>query len=112
MDYRAQPISTDNEAGLWICNGYPVDMMKNTGRYPAKLGNGILLSVKEENMTREGTMGAEGKSKGNERKKPEIERRRQFSANLRHLKKTPSAKARWDKNKATPYPKQAHEDTK
>ena len=32
----------------------------NTGRYPVKLGNGTLLSVKEENMIREGTSGAEG----------------------------------------------------
>ena len=48
--------------------GRVMDKMINTGRYRVKLGNGTLLSVKEENMIREGTRGAEGKHKGNERK--------------------------------------------
>ena len=50
--------------------------MINTGRYPVKLGNGTLLSVKEGNMIREGTRGAEGKHKGNERKELDQQRRR------------------------------------
>ena len=45
-----------------------MDKMRNTGRYPVKLRNGTLPSVKEENMIQEDTRGAEGKEKGNERK--------------------------------------------
>ena len=64
--------------------GRVTDKMINTGlgRYPLKRGNGTLLSVKEENMIREGTRGAEGKHKGNERKELDQQRRRQ-----RNLKK-------------------------
>ena len=56
--------------------GRVMDQLKNTGRYPVKLGNGTMLSVKEENMIREGTRGAEGKNKGNERKELDQQRRR------------------------------------
>ena len=81
-----------------------MDKMINTGRYPVKLGNGTLISVKEENMIREGTRGAEGKNKGNERKELELKRRRQ-----RKLKKILSAKTHWKKNKANkPYSRQGH----
>ena len=76
----------------------------NTGRYPVKLGNGTLLSVKEGNMIREGTSGAEGKQKGIERKDLVLKRRRQ-----RKLKRILSAKAHWKKNKARrPYARQGH----
>ena len=44
--------------------GRVMDKMIKTGRYPVKLGNGTLLSIKEENMIREGTRGAEGSIKG------------------------------------------------
>ena len=81
-----------------------MDKMINTGRYPVKLGNGTLLSVKEENMIREGTKGVEGKHKGNERKDLDQKRRRQ-----RKLKKTRSAKTHWKKNKANkPHSRQGH----
>ena len=62
--------------------------MINTGSYLVKLGNGTLPSVKEENMIREGTGGAEGKEKGNERKELALKRRSQ-----RRRKKILSAKA-------------------
>ena len=45
-----------------------MDQKNKKGRYPVKLEDGTLLSVKEENMIREDTRGAEGKNKGNERK--------------------------------------------
>ena len=81
-----------------------MDKMINTGRYPVKLGNGTLISVKEENMIREGTRGAEGKHKGNERKKLDQQRGRQ-----RKLKKTRSSKTHWKKNKANkPHSRQGH----
>ena len=67
--------------------GRVMDKLINTGRYPVKLGNGTMLSVKEENMIREGTRGAEGKHKGNERRELDLKRRRR-----RKLKKTRSAK--------------------
>ena len=84
--------------------GRVMDKMINTGRYPVKLGNGTLLSVKEENMIREGTRGAEGKYKGNERKEFDQHRRR-----LRQIKKIRSAKTHWKKNKANkPLSRQGH----
>ena len=68
--------------------------------------NGTLLLVKEENMIREGTRGAEGKHKGNERKEFDQYRRRQ-----RILKKTRSAQTHWKKNKVnTPHFRQGHKD--
>ena len=83
-----------------------MDKMINTGRYPAKLGNGTVLSVKEENMIREGTRGAEGKNKGTERKDFELKRRRQ-----KKLKKIRKAKTHWGKNKANkPHSRQGHKD--
>ena len=55
-------------------------------------------------MIREGTKGAEGKHKGNERKEVDQHRRRQ-----RKLKKTRCAKAHWKKNKANkPHFRQGH----
>ena len=75
-----------------------------TGRYSVKLGNGSVPLVKEENMIREGTRGAEGKHKGNERKVLDQQRRR-----LRQLKKIRSAKTHWKKNKANkPHSRQGH----
>ena len=65
-----------------------------------------MLSVKEENMIREGTRGAEGKHKGNDRKELDLNRRRQ-----RKLKKTRSAKTHWKKNKANKlHSRQRHKD--
>ena len=86
--------------------GRVMDKKISTGRYPVKLGNGTLLSIKEENMIREGTKGAEGKYKGNERKEFDQHRRRQ-----RKLKKTRSAKTHWKKNKVNkPHSRQGHKD--
>ena len=80
--------------------------MMKTGRYPVKLGNGTVLLVKEGNMIREGTRGAEGKTKGTERKDFELKRRRQ-----RKLKKISKATAHWGKNKANkPHSRQGHKD--
>ena len=65
-----------------------------------------MLSVKEENMIRKGTRGAEGKNKGNERNELDQHRRRQ-----RKLKKIRSAKTHWKKNKANkPHSRQGHKD--
>ena len=72
-----------------------MDKTISTGRYPVKLGNGTLLSIKEENMIRESTKGAEGKYKGNERK--ELVQHRKFQ---RRLKKIRSAKTHWKIHKA------------
>ena len=86
--------------------GRVMDKKISTGRYPVKLGNGTLLSIKEENMIREGTKGAEGKYKGNERKEFDQHRRRQ-----RKLKKTRSAKTHWKKNKVNKtHSRQGHKD--
>jgi hypothetical protein len=86
--------------------GRVMDKMINAGRYPVKLGNGTVLSVKEENMIREGTRGAEGKNKGTERKDLELQRRRQ-----RKLKKIRSAKTHWVKYKVNkPHSGQGHKD--
>ena len=68
---------------------------RDTGHYPVKLGNGTMLSVKAENMIREGTKGAEGKNKGNERKELELKRRCQ-----RKLKEIRSAHTHWMKDTA------------
>ena len=57
-------------------------------------------------MIREGTRGAEGKNKGNEKKEFKIEKRRQ-----RQLTKLLRSQAYWAKHKATkPYPRQGHEE--
>ena len=57
-------------------------------------------------MIREGTRGAEGKHKGNERKEFDLHKRR-----LRKLKKTRSTKTHWKKNKAhKPHSRQGHKD--
>ncbi len=83
-----------------------MDKMINTGRYPAKLGNGTLPSVKEENMIREGTRGSEGKEKRNERKELALLRR-----SRRRMKKILSAKTHLKKNKANgPYSRRGHRD--
>jgi len=86
--------------------GRVMDQLKNTGRYPVKLGNGTMLSVKEENMIREGTRGAEGKNKGNERK--ELDQHRKFQ---RRLKKIRNAKTHWKIHKANQlHFRQGHKD--
>ena len=65
-----------------------------------------MLSVKEGNLIREGTRGAEGKQKGNERKELDQQRRRQ-----RKIKKTRSAKTKWKKYMANkPHSRQGHKD--
>ena len=79
---------------------------RDTGRYPVKLGNGTMLSVKAENMRREGTKGAEGKNKGNERKELELKRRSQ----RKQKKKIRSAHTHWMKDTAhKPYLRQGQE---
>ena len=66
-----------------------MDKMINTGRYPVKLGNGTLLSVKEGNVIREGTRGAVGgKKKGNERKEPTTYPQCSTKRDERELQKT------------------------
>ena len=86
--------------------GKVTDKMINTGQFPVKLENGKMLLIKEENMIREGTRGAEGKNKGIERKEFERAKRRK-----RQKMKSLRSQARWAKyKKIKPCPRRVHEE--